>query len=218
MVRSLAPGPRLCRKTLTRKRPLPGSSQAKSTSCSLLKYTRWCSFMIVLTSPVTFSGVSPGCSVRTRSPWTRSIGGSPELRCRSEAPFSAASQSSASMVGIRLVPPALGAAPWCKTRARQRSGCVGLARRWSGARVTLSVQFRSGEGGFPPAEEQGGAARDADGHQRVDDAEDDGSHPRLAFPAHRERDHVDDHVRGVGVGHRQREATLLPDADGVDEQ
>src|SRR5436190_677401 len=174
--------------------------------------------MTVLTSAFTLSGVRAGCSVRTRSPWTRSIGGSPELRCRSEAPFSAASRSSASMVGIRLVLPAFGTALWCKTRARARSGCAGLVRGWSGVRVTLSVQFPSTEGGLPPAEDQGGAARHPDGHQRVDHAEDDVPHPRLAFPVHRERDQVDDHVRGVGVGHRQREATQPPDAERVDEQ
>src|SRR2546426_12275597 len=127
--------------------------------------------MIELTSPFTFSGVRAGCSVRTRSPWTRSIGGSPELRCRSEAPFSAASRSNASMVGIPSRPPALGTAPWCKTRARARSGCAGLVRGWSGVRVTLSVQFPSAEGGLPPAEDHGGAARHADGYERVEDAE-----------------------------------------------
>src|SRR2546426_3343211 len=127
--------------------------------------------MIQFTSPVTLSGVRAGCSMRTRSPWMRSIGGSPELRCRSEAPFSAASRSSASMVGIRLVLPAFGTALWCKTRARARSGCAGLVRGWSGVRVTLSVQFPSTEGGLPPAEDQGGAARHADGYERVEDAE-----------------------------------------------
>src|SRR5881398_1181064 len=127
--------------------------------------------MTVLTSAFTLSGVRAGCSVRARSPCTRNIGGSPELRCRSEAPFSAASRSSASMVGIRLVLPAFGTALWCKTRARARSGCAGLVRGWSGVRVTLGVQFPSAEGGPPPAEDHGGAARHADGYERVENAE-----------------------------------------------
>jgi len=98
IVRSTAPGPRLWTKAFTRKRPLPGTSQAKSISCSAWKVCRCSSLMIEFTRAVTPAALSAGCSVRVRSPWMRIRGGRPALRWRSEAPRSAVSRSSSSIV------------------------------------------------------------------------------------------------------------------------
>src|SRR6185437_3992830 len=74
-----------CWYTFTRNRPMPGTPIAKSASlCSAKSFTCF-GVMICSASAFKSSGRSGGTSSELRSPFTRSTGGRPTLRCKSDA-------------------------------------------------------------------------------------------------------------------------------------
>ena len=102
ITRSTMPTEPRCWKTLTRKRPRPGTEYAMSISKFSLNFCFCRALMIEKASAIVSSCIRRGCSViAIRRPSTRITGYEPTLRCRSEAPFSAADLSRSLMCTVR---------------------------------------------------------------------------------------------------------------------
>ncbi len=104
MTRNTIPTAPRCRNTLQRNRPKPATLYAISSSCSVLNFSFWRSFIMANAMAIVFSCIKRfNSTIGWSWPSIRSTGWFPTLRCKSDAPRSTAIFKRSSMFMVKLL-------------------------------------------------------------------------------------------------------------------